>query len=78
MKTAISLPDSLFDQAEAEARRLNVSRSELYSRALAEFLKRNSDADITQRLNQVYESNQSNVDPALHAVQVRLFGKESW
>ena len=74
MRTAISLPDSLFDQAEAEARRLNVSRSELYSRALAEFLN----ADITQRLNQVYESNQSNVDPALHAVQVRLFGKESW
>ena len=67
MKTAISLPDALFEQAEAEARAL-----------AAEFLKRNSDADITRRLNEVYESIPSSVDPELHANQVRLFAKESW
>ncbi len=36
MKTAVSLPDDLFRMAEAAARRLQVSRSELYARAITE------------------------------------------
>jgi metal-responsive CopG/Arc/MetJ family transcriptional regulator len=39
MKTAVSLPDDLFRQADAAARRLRVSRSELYSKAIEEFLQ---------------------------------------
>ncbi len=78
MKTAISLPDELFAQAEAEARRMKVSRSELYSKALAEFLQRNEDADITRRLNEVYDQVDSSLDPAFHEAQLRIFIKESW
>lgn len=78
MKTAISLPDELFAQAEAEARRMKVSRSELYSKALAEFLQRNEDADITRRLNEVYDQVDSSLDPELHEAQLRSFTKESW
>ncbi|MEK7329802.1 MAG: ribbon-helix-helix protein, CopG family, partial [Candidatus Eisenbacteria bacterium] len=33
MKTAISLPDSLFRSGDALAKRLGVSRSELFARA---------------------------------------------
>ena len=40
MKTAVSLPDDLFRLAEAAARRLGVSRSELYANAIAEYLDR--------------------------------------
>ncbi len=78
MKTAISLPDELFAQAEAEARRMKVSRSELYSKALAEFLQRNEDADITRRLNEVYDQVDSSLDPELYEAQLRIFTKESW
>jgi hypothetical protein len=39
VKTAVSMPDDLFRMAEATARRLHVSRSELYAKAIAEYLK---------------------------------------
>ena len=38
------MPDSLFRQAEAAARRLRVSRSELYAQAIAAYLTRDSQA----------------------------------
>jgi len=50
MKIAVSLPDGLFKMAEATSRRLRVSRSELYAKALAEFLKRQQENTITERL----------------------------
>lgn len=40
MKTAVSMPDDLFHLAEAAARRLRVSRSELYANAITEYLNR--------------------------------------
>jgi len=40
MKTAISLPDSVFDEAEALAQQLGLSRSELYTKALRAYLKK--------------------------------------
>jgi predicted transcriptional regulator len=61
VKTAISIPDELFEEADALARRTGKSRSELYADALREHLKRHGDAAITARLNDVYGSE--NVDP---------------
>jgi metal-responsive CopG/Arc/MetJ family transcriptional regulator len=54
MKTAISLPDKLFEDADAFARHTGVSRSELYATAIAEYLARRSSERITARLNAVY------------------------
>jgi metal-responsive CopG/Arc/MetJ family transcriptional regulator len=78
MKTAVSLPDDLFRQAEAAARRLRVSRSELYATALAEFLKRRDGNAITERLNELYSRHPAEVDPALHRAQIRSLEKDSW
>jgi predicted transcriptional regulator len=47
MKTAISVPDEVFEKAEATAKRLKISRSELYSRALQEFLDTHSPDRVT-------------------------------
>ncbi|HEY8945647.1 MAG TPA: hypothetical protein VIM73_15365 [Polyangiaceae bacterium] len=55
MKTAISVPDEVFQKAEAAAKRLKVSRSELYSRALQEFLDAHSPDDVTAGWNAVVE-----------------------
>jgi len=43
MKTAISIPDPLFDAAEDVADRLGVSRSQLYAKALAEYVAKHRD-----------------------------------
>ena len=53
MKTAVSLPDEVFASAESLAKRLKLTRSELYSRALAEFLARHSPDEITDSWNSV-------------------------
>lgn len=78
MKTAISLPDDLFRSGDALARRLGVSRSELYARALAEFLAKHKADQITQRLNAVYATENSRMDPALAKAQTRTQPREVW
>ncbi len=79
MKTAVSLPDDLFRRAEVTARRLRVSRSELYAMAIAEFLASESTDAITERLNQVYSQQQkAKVDPALHRAQLKSVEKDIW
>jgi predicted transcriptional regulator len=78
MKTAVSVPDDLFRQAEITARRLRVSRSELYAKALAEFLKRQHGNAITERLNDVYSRHPAKVDSGLHRAQLKTLEKEAW
>lgn len=78
MKTAVSLPDDLFQSAEAAARRLRVSRSELYAKAIAEYLKQQDDSAITERLNEVYSRQEAKLDPALHRAQLKALKKEAW
>ncbi len=68
MKTAVSVPDELFRLAETTARRLRVSRSQLYATALAEYLRRQQSDTITERLNKVYSQQQAKLElPLLHA-----------
>ena len=57
MKTAISLPDKVFFEAEETAQNLGISRSALYLNALTEYLKRNNRKNITIKLNEVYNDD---------------------
>jgi metal-responsive CopG/Arc/MetJ family transcriptional regulator len=70
MKTAISLPDSLFERAEQAAQRLNLNRSQLYTRALQEYLDRNDPEFITSSFNSVYAAESSDLDPVLWEMQL--------
>lgn len=54
MKTAISIPDDVFAEADRLARKLNQSRSQLYSRAVREYVARHSADDITGALDALY------------------------
>ncbi len=78
MKTAISVPDDLFRKAEATARRLRVSRSELYAKAIAEYLKEQDRSAITERLNDVYSRHTAKVDSGLHRAQLTSLGNDPW
>ena len=59
MKTAVSIPDRLFREAEKTASELGIPRSQLIARALEEFIEHHKRQGITERLNRVY-SNDSN------------------
>jgi antitoxin MazE6 len=76
MKTAISLPDQLFKDADDAARRLGISRSQLYAKALAEYLARLSGTQITARLNGVYQTVEGRPEPGLAALQSRGMPRE--
>ena len=56
VKTAVSMPDDLYDRAERAARRLRRSRSALYADALAEYLDRHhvDDDAVSEALDAVY------------------------
>ncbi len=49
IKTAISLPEPLFEQAEALAHEMNVSRSRLFSLALEDFIRRHENKQLIER-----------------------------
>ncbi|NER19556.1 MAG: hypothetical protein F6J96_02125 [Symploca sp. SIO1C2] len=69
MKTAISLPDSVFEQAETLAQQLGMSRSELYAKALQAYLKRYNREQTLLKLNQVYDTESSELDSEMARMQ---------
>jgi metal-responsive CopG/Arc/MetJ family transcriptional regulator len=80
MKTAVSLPDPLFEEADRLARQLGKSRSQLYAQALREYLERHREDDITRRLNEIYDAEPelAKLDPVLAAMQFMSLPKEEW
>lgn len=80
MKTAISIPDPVFAEAENLAKRRGISRSELYTKAVAEYVKTESVVGVRERLDEVYkaQSEESALDPAIETLQTRSLPKEKW
>ncbi|QEN09154.1 ChpI protein [Oceanispirochaeta crateris] len=54
MKTAISIPDQLFNEAEVTAKQLGLARSQLYVKAIKEFIEHHNKDRITEKLNDIY------------------------
>ncbi|MDP9089271.1 MAG: hypothetical protein M3O26_11105 [Pseudomonadota bacterium] len=78
MKIAISVPDSVFKAGEHLARQLKLSRSQLYSDALASYLSSRGADAVTARLNQVYASASSDLDKGFAAAQEKMLDHETW
>jgi len=80
MKTAISIPDSIFSQAEKLARHLGITRSELYKRAIEQFLKEKDTKEMMLKLNEIYGHTKSNVDKEFIQAQLKSLSleKEEW
>ena len=71
VKITISIPDSVFRNAEQLAKRLKLSRSKLYTAAMANYVKRNCTAQVTDRLNAIYCDRDSSLDKVVAAIQAR-------
>lgn len=78
MKTAISIPDEILGAAEELARKLQVSRSELFTRAVSAFIREYSDDEITARLNEIYGQEDSTLEPVLRELQFASLPHEEW
>jgi succinate dehydrogenase/fumarate reductase flavoprotein subunit len=78
MKTAISVPDKIFKEAERYARRVRKSRSALYSEALAEYLARHAPDAVTDALDQVCRELDSQKDKFSRAAGRRILTRTPW
>jgi hypothetical protein len=64
MKSAISVPDRLFREADRLAKRMKVSRSELYRRAMEAFLETARDRDVKASYDEAFGTPDSPADVA--------------
>ena len=78
MKTAVSVPDPVFQAGERLAHRLGISRSQLYSKAIRDYVERHDEDEMTRRLNEVYAKESSEPDPVLTKIAARSLPRDSW
>lgn len=78
MKTAISIPDRLFDAADQYAKNHGFSRSKLYAKAMEQYLDQHPADHITNELNKVYRGDNSKLDSVTSSLQSHSIEQEKW
>lgn len=78
MKTAISIPDPIFQAAELFANHFGISRSELYAKAIEEYIASRRFINVTEALNKIYEDEPSTIDDELYSMQIKSIPHEEW
>ncbi len=77
-KTAISIPNPTFIAAEELSKQLEMSRSELYSRAISAYIKEYHQENVTDALNAIYAEETNSLDPVIQQLQFASLPKDEW
>ena len=72
MKTAISVPDALFEEADRLAQRLKRSRSRIFADAVREYVARHDPDAVTAALDRVYSESEGECDALPSAAAARI------
>ena len=79
MKTAVSLPDRVYHEAERHARRTRKSRSQMYAEALSEYLARHAPDEVTEAMNGAIDRLRGGApDPFLKRAARRVLKSVEW
>jgi len=78
MKTAVSIPDKVFVEAERLAKRMKRSRSEIFSRALAEYIARHLPDRVTEAMNRTLAEIDEPTDSFTLAAGARSLSRTEW
>lgn len=78
MKIAVSVPDEIFEEAERLAKRTKRSRSEVYSRALAEYVARHAPDRVTEAMDRALAEIGEPAEPFLGAASRRVLKRSEW
>jgi len=78
MKTAVSIPDDVFEGAERLARRTRKSRSELFSEALKEYVARHAPEEVTEAMNRVCVDLGDPKDLFVSSAARRVLERSEW
>jgi predicted transcriptional regulator len=77
MKTAVSVPDDVFERAERLARRAGRTRSDVYSAAVREYVARHAPDEVTEALDAVAEAI-GETDPFVETAAHRVLRSAEW
>ena len=78
MKTAISIPDDLYEEAEALRKRLGLSRSELYAKAVESHLHRLRDQGVKAVLDRNHATGESRIEEEIVRYQASVLPEDDW
>lgn len=78
MKTAVSLPDPIFEAAEKLAKKMKLSRSALYARAIEEYVHRTTKDTLTAEIDRVLAVESEESDPFLKKAAAVTLRRAEW
>jgi metal-responsive CopG/Arc/MetJ family transcriptional regulator len=78
MKTAVSIPGELFEEAERLAQRMKRPRSEVCSRALAEYVARHTPDRVTEAMNRTLAEINERADDFSRTASRRILERSDW
>ena len=78
MESTVSIPTDLLEESQKAARKLGMSLTEFFSVAIRSFVSKNQFQNVTEKLNEIYETESSSIDPNLMKMQVLSLENESW
>src|SRR5262245_17332332 len=78
MKTAVSIPDEVFEKVERLARRARRSRSEVFSAALREYVARHAPDEVTEAIDRVCAAVNEEPDAFVAAASRRVLERTEW
>ncbi len=78
MKTAISVPNDVFELSERLAKKLKVSRSQIFAMGVKKLGEELDDDEITAKLNEFYSKEKAEIDPVIMKMALLSLPKEEW
>jgi predicted transcriptional regulator len=78
MKTAVSIPDDIFARAESLAHRAKRSRSDVYARALSEYVARHAPDSVTEAMDKALDEVNEPADKFLSKAARRTLARSEW
>jgi metal-responsive CopG/Arc/MetJ family transcriptional regulator len=78
MKTAVSIPDDVFEKVERLARRAGRSRSEVFAAALAEYVARHAPDEVTEAMDRVCADIGDQEGGFVSAASYRVLENTEW
>ncbi len=78
MKTAISIPDKLFAEAERLAKRRGISRSKLFQIAIEDMLSAQKEEAVREAINRSYNVSPEPFDPMLDRLTRETMARVEW
>lgn len=80
MKTAISVPEETFQRADQLAAQLGMNRSELFTKAVQQFIEWHESSGLTEQIDAAVRllGRDQSFDDAVDAGRARLSADDDW